>query len=125
MKYVLLAGSLACASFASAQTEIKLEDISKHVGDSVKVCAKVVSSKYLNMTEGGPTMFYLGAAYPKQTLTLVVWKKDRKFFKAPPELTYAEQDVCAVGKIELVGEKPQIVLYSEKQIQVKEEEDDQ
>ena len=123
MKSLLLITAVGLSTTATAQKEIKLEDAANHIGDSVKVCGTVAASRYMNMAEGGPALFYLGDAYPKQVLTLVVWKKDRKFFTKPPELVYAQQDVCAVGKLELVGGKPQIALYSEAQIKVVEEED--
>lgn len=121
MKSLLLIMAVGFSTTASAQKEIKLEDAAKHIGDSVKVCGTVAASRYLSMGEGGPTYFYLGDAYPRQSLTLVVWKKDRKFFTKPPELVYAQQDVCAVGKLELVADKPQLTLYSEAQIKVVEE----
>jgi hypothetical protein len=123
MKSLFLILSSVLTAAAYGQKEIKLEEASRHIGDSVKICGTVAASRYMNMAEGGPTLFYLGDAFPKQTLTLVVWKKDRKFFTKPPELAYAQQDVCATGKLELVAGKPQISLYNETQIKVVEEEE--
>ncbi|MDB5251484.1 MAG: hypothetical protein JWP27_653 [Flaviaesturariibacter sp.] len=124
MNLRFLAALIGLPLASAAQQKIKLEDVASHAGDSVTVCATVAACRYLNRADGGPTYFYLGAPYPRQSLTLVVWKKDRTFFKTPPELTYADQDVCVAGRIEIVAQKPQIVLTNEKQIRVVDEDDD-
>jgi hypothetical protein len=103
--FILLFG-IACFS----QVEIKLEDVSKHVGDSVKVCGKVFSGRYLEQSKGSPTLLNMGAAYPNQLLTIVIWGDLRKEFSKAPEELFMDKDVCVIGRIELFREKPQIVV---------------
>ena len=54
--------------------------------------------------------------FPNQLLTLVVWGSDRKNFSNTPEIFYINKNVRVSGKVMLFKEKPQLVLYSEKQI---------
>jgi len=49
MKSFLLQVSLLFIPLISlAQTEIKLEDVSKHIGDSVVITGKIYSGRYLH-----------------------------------------------------------------------------
>ena len=41
---------------------------------------------------------------------------NRKAFGKAPELDYKDQEVCVVGKVEVFREKPQVVLYSSRQL---------
>jgi hypothetical protein len=102
--------------FCLAQTEIKLEDVSKHIGDSVVITGKIYSGRYLNSSKGSPTLLNMGDLFPNQLLTLVVWGSDRKNFSNAPETFYIGKNVRVSGKVTLFKEKPQLVLYSEKQI---------
>nr|WP_276504847.1 hypothetical protein [Terrimonas sp. H1YJ31] len=61
MKYLisfLLLFGVALASFG--QEIIKLDDVSKHVGDSVKVCGKVYGIRYLEQAKNSPTFINVG-----------------------------------------------------------------
>lgn len=100
---------------AQAQKEIKIEDVANHVGDSVTVCAKVYGGIYLERSS--LTLLNVGGAYPNAPLTLVI--RQREKFKEAPETFYKDKEVCITGKIVLFREKPQIELYEEKQIVVK------
>ena len=104
-------------SFASvAQTEIKLEDIGKHVGDSVKVCGKIFGGIFLDRSKDTPTFLNVGGLYPNNPLTIVIWADLRKQFEQKPEEFYKDRNVCIFGKISLFRDKPQIVLYSKTQL---------
>ena len=117
MKRLLFLSCLSFIAVASfSQIEIKLEDVSKHVGDSVKVCGKVYSGRYLEQSKGSPTLLNVGAAYPNQLLTIVIWSDVRKEFEKAPEEMFMNKDVCVIGKIELFREKPQIVIRSVQQL---------
>ncbi|NOT50031.1 MAG: hypothetical protein HOP10_01990 [Chitinophagaceae bacterium] len=100
---------------AQAQKEIRIEDITSHVGDSVTVCAKVYGGIYLDRSN--LTLLNVGGAYPNAPLTLVI--RQREKFKEAPETFYKDKEVCITGKIVLYKEKPQIELYEERQIAVK------
>ena len=104
-------------SFASvAQTEIKLDDIGKHVGDSVKVCGKIFGGIFLDRSKDTPTFLNVGGLYPNNPLTIVIWADLRKQFEQKPEEFYKDKNVCIFGKITLFRDKPQIVLYSKNQL---------
>ncbi len=101
-----------------AQATIKLEDVLKHVGYSVTVCGKVAGGRFLEQMENSPTFLNLGAAYPNQLLTIVIWKEIRGQFETVPEDFYMNKDICITGKIILFRERPQIVLYKKEQLQI-------
>ena len=118
MKYFLLITSLFCTGISFSQTAIKLEDAAKHVGDSVNVCGKVAGGIFLEQMENSPTFLSLGAAYPDQLLTLVIWPDQRAQYKPEPETQYMDKDVCVTGKIVIMRDRPQIVLYKKDQIKI-------
>jgi hypothetical protein len=103
---------------AFCQVEIKPADAAQHVGDSVTFTATIVSGRYLHSSKGGPTLLNVGAPYPNQLLTLVVWAEDRKNFEEAPEMAYVKKVVKVSGKVELFKEKPQIVVRTDKQIMI-------
>lgn len=105
---------LSLSSFA--QTEIKLDDVQNHVGDSVKIMAKIYTGKYLESAERTPTFLDVGGKYPHEKLTLVIFGDVRKQFKDAPETFYEGREEWITGKIELFKDKPQIVIYSPGQI---------
>lgn len=119
MKKVLVAaGSLLLAVMAQAQQVIKIEEIGKHIGDSVTVCTKIYDGVFLERSKGSPTLLNAGAAYPGSPLTIVIWADAREKFTVAPEIFYKDKDICITGKITVYKDKPQIVLYNEKQVTV-------
>src|SRR5882757_4022477 len=104
-------------SFAAfAQTAIKLEDVGKHVGDSVKVCGKIYGGIFLDRSKDTPTFLNVGGAYPNNPLTIVIWADLRKEFEQKPEEFYKDKNVCIFGKITSFKDKPQVILYSKDQL---------
>ena len=112
---LLLLGIIFSAT-AFCQTTIKLEDVATHVGDSVKVCGTVFGGIFLERAKGTPTFLNVGAAYPNNPLTLVIWPDVRATFTDKPETMYKDKAICIIGKVELFKDKPQIVIYSKEQI---------
>ena len=105
---------LSLSSFA--QTQIKLDDVQNHVGDSVKLMAKIYSGKYLENAENTPTLLDVGGKYPHEKLTLVIFGDVRKQFKNAPETFYEGRQEWITGKIQLFKNKPQIIINSADQI---------
>ena len=101
---------------AFCQTEIKLEEIGKRIGESVKVCTKIYGGIYLERSKGTPTFLNAGGSYPNNPLTLVIWSDVRKEFADKPEEFFKDKMVCIFGKVELFKDKPQIVIQSKSQI---------
>jgi hypothetical protein len=93
-----------------SQSTIKLEDVSKYIGDSVTVCGKVSDGRYFEKSKCAPTFLNLVAAFPNHSLTIVIWNDVRKQFETAPELLFKNKEVCFTGRIELFKEKPQIVV---------------
>jgi hypothetical protein len=118
-KIWFVSAAILLAFAASAQKEISIDSLSLHVGDSVTVCTKIYGGIYLDRSNGTPTLLNAGGAYPNAPLTILIREDARKKFTNPPEVFYKDKDVCISGKIILYKEKPEIVLYDEKQIVVK------
>lgn len=99
-----------------AQKQIKLDEASKNIGDSVSTCGKVFSARYFEGSQDAPTLLNLGAAYPNQLLTVVIYGEARKLFKEAPEVFFKDKNICVTGKLTLYKEKPQIIIYKPEQI---------
>ena len=118
-KYWLAAAAIILAATAQAQKEISIDSLSKHVGDSVTVCTKIYGGVYLDRSKNTPTLLNAGGAYPNAPLTIVIWADARQKFKEAPEFFYKDKAVCISGKIILYKEKPEMVVYDEKQLLLK------
>jgi micrococcal nuclease len=115
--FFLLGLGLSAGIMASAQVRtIPAADAAKHVGDSVTVCDKVYSARWLENAKNQPTFLNLGEAYPNQLLTVVIWENVRKSFGYKPEEKLMDKKVCVTGKIEEFRGKPQIVLHQAAQL---------
>ncbi|GAB4093497.1 hypothetical protein [Flaviaesturariibacter terrae] len=124
MRLILLALLLGAAAGASAQrTTIKVDEAASHIGDSVRICATVRSSRYYVQVQGKPTVFYFGKPYPNHQLSVVIWEKDRKNFPKPVELLYGDGALCFYGKLTLVDGRPQLEVTTPDQIGLQEEGD--
>lgn len=102
-----------------AQKEIKAEDAKDNVGDTVKVCTKIFDSNYDEISKGSPTYLYTSQQNPTAALTFIIWGEKRKYFDYKPEKDLKERDVCVTGKIELLKDKPIIVIDKQSQIEIK------
>ncbi|MEO6613664.1 MAG: hypothetical protein ABIT05_12815 [Chitinophagaceae bacterium] len=119
MKQLFAFIAVLLSAAALAQKEIKIEELNEHIGDSVTVCTKIYGGIYLDRSKGAPTFLNAGGSYPNAPLTIVIWDDARKLFKEQPEVFYKDKEVCVTGKVILYKEKPEIVVYDEKQITVK------
>ena len=89
-----------------------------HIGEKATVCGEVVSAYYAKSSRGEPTFLNLDEAYPNHVFTVVIWGDNREIF-GEPEVKYKGKKICVTGKIKSYRGTAQIILYSEKQIQVK------
>jgi len=90
-----------------------------HVGEKATVCGEVVSAYYARQSNGAPTFLNLDEAYPNHVFTAVIWGENREQFNEP-EVQYKGKTICVTGKIKSYRGIAQIVLYSSKQIRLKE-----
>jgi hypothetical protein len=119
MKKITLAFAILCLTVAvNAQQSIKMEDLGKHIGDSVTVCTKIYGGIFLDHSKGTPTLLNAGGAYPNAPLTIVIWPDARAQYKEAPETFFKDKEVCITGKVILYKDKPEIVVYDEKQMAV-------
>jgi DNA/RNA endonuclease YhcR with UshA esterase domain len=109
--------SLFCVVNADAQTSIKLEEVGKHVGDSVTVCGKVADMRYFENSKNKPTLLNIGAKHPDAPLTVVIWEDARSLFTSKVE-DLLNKEICITGRIILYKEKPEIIIEKPEQIVV-------
>ena len=98
-----------------AQTTIKLEDVSRHIGDSVTVCGIVKDMRYFERSKNKPTFLNIGARYPNQPLTVVIWENVRNLFTGKVEDLHGKY-ICITGRIILYKEKPEIIIERPDQV---------
>ena len=104
---------------ASAQKEIRIEEVKDHIGDSVQLRSKVFGVKFFSDSKDPVTLINIGAAYPNQMLTVVVRKDVRgKMSPEPTEKNIIGKEVILNGKLELFKGKPQLVIIDPSQFQV-------
>lgn len=114
-KSLVLFFTFLFADITNAQTKINLDDVSKHIGDSVTVCGPVASIRYFENTNRKPTFLNIGDKFPNQKITLVIWEDVRKNFKEAPE-SLLNKKICITGRIILYKEKPEIVIERPEQV---------
>ena len=121
MKKILALAFVLLSFSAFAQKEIKIEDAAQHVGDSVTLSGKVFGLRYLADAKNSPTFINLGAAFPNQLLTVVIWGDVRSKLTTPPTEENSKGKLLTItGKIELYRGKPQIVLLDPAQMKMSE-----
>jgi len=103
---------------AHAQKSIKLDEAVAHVGDSITVTGKVFSTRYFENSKDAPTLMNLGAAYPNQLLTVVIYGESRSKFSQSPEVFYKNKNITVSGRVELYKNQPQIVVRDASQLSV-------
>ena len=108
MKIFLLVAFIIASSLSYGQAKISLEDINKHVGNSVTVCSKVFGTKHFE--KSGMTFMNLGAAYPSSPLSVVISGKDLPNFIIAPEKMYADKNICVTGVIKEFNGKLEIIV---------------
>lgn len=104
-------------SIANGQTSIRIDEISSHIGDSVIVCGKVSGMRYFENSKDKPTFLNIGAKYPNQQLTIVIWESVRTLFTGKVE-DLMDKEICITGRIILYKERPEIIIGKPGQIVV-------
>lgn len=98
--------------------DININDISKHIGDSVRFCATVFNSRYFESVSNKPTILDVNNNYISQ-LNIIIWEQDRKKFSNAPESLYTKKQVCISGLVEFYNNMPQITIRNRDQITLK------
>lgn len=119
MKGLLTILALTLSLTTLAQTEIGLDELASHVGDSVTVKGKIHGVRYLESAKNTPTFINVGGAFPNQLLTIVIWGDVRKKLNyAPEEKPYVNGFAKVSGKVEIFRGKPQIVVTNPSQLSI-------
>lgn len=103
---------------AAAPQVIHPEEAKDHIGETETVCGKVYGGKYLDQSNGTPTLINMGAAYPNSPFTFVIFGDDRSAFDYKPERYLDGKKICVTGKIKDYKGKPEIIVSREDQIKV-------
>ena len=103
----------------AAQKSVVIDSVSAYIGQNVTVCSKVYGTHVTN-GEKPVTYLNLGAAYPDQKLTVVIFQKDRPNFPPSPEDYYRLKEVCVTGMLKLYKDKPEMILSDKSMISVTE-----
>lgn len=112
--------SVVCLfSFAAlCQTQVSLDSVSRHVGEKVTVCGRVFGTRFLSQSASQPTFLNMGAAFPDNPLTVVIFGDDRKNFSKPPEELYAGKSICVTGIVKQYKGKAEIIIDKQEEITV-------
>lgn len=95
--------------------DINLSDISKHIGDSVRFCARVYNTRYFESAVNKPTILDVNDSFTSQ-LNIIIWEQDRKNFSNAPESLYYKKKICVSGVVESNNNIPQIIIRNRHQI---------
>ena len=117
----LFVGFFLLSSTVSAQAEqaIEVKEAYKYVGETKIVCGRIVSTKYLKRSSGGPIFLNFGRDYPNQQMTGLIWfGRFSEYFSYKPEKKLKRKTVCVKGLISEHEGKTQMEIRTEKQIKI-------
>lgn len=95
------------------------DEAAKKIGDSIEVCGKIYGGRFFETSNGSPTLLNMGAAYPSSPLTIMIPGKVRSQLGYVPEQQLKDKNVCVQGRVILFKDKPEIIVYSISQLQVR------
>lgn len=94
-------------------------EATQHVGDRARVCGPVAEVVQVSEIGGAPTFINLEREHPDQSFTVLIWERDRRRWRVPPEEQYLNRDICVTGQIQLHEGTLQIIISSPQQIHVR------
>lgn len=65
-----------------------------------------------------PTFLDLGADYPNNLLTVIIFGENRQKFTGFPEVLFTNKNICVTGKLEDFKGRPEIIVSNPDQIKV-------
>lgn len=102
------------ANCAKAQTAVTIKEVVNYVGKEVTLSDSVYTARTLDNL----SLLNLGGAFPKETITIVVFKADREKFEKEPVTLFEHKRISVTGKVSLYKDKLQIVVNEPKQLKV-------
>lgn len=97
-----------------AQEKITEVDINKYLNTNVKYCDKV----YSTYKSANVILLNLGDKYPKQKLTVPIFKEDWHKFEYRPEEYLNNKIICITGELTLYKDTPQVVARKPEAIEI-------
>ena len=105
--------------YAQSEQTIEVKEAYKHVGETKIVCGRIVSTKYLKRSSGGPIFLNFGRDYPNQQMTGLIWfGRFAEYFSYKPEKKLKRKTVCVKGLISEHEGKTQMEIRTEQQIKI-------
>ena len=105
---------ILASGFAKAQTTVTIKEVVNYVGKEVILCDSVYSARAMDNI----SLLNMGGKFPKEVITVVIFKSDKpKFGKEPVEL-YGNKRICVTGKVTIYKDKLQLVVNDPKQVKV-------
>ncbi len=106
------------SQFIYAQKLVPIDSVSTYVGQSIKVCDKVVGT-FVTKSDKPLTYLNLGADHPKAKLTIVIFQKDLVNFPLTPSDHYKGMNICITGEVSVYKDRLQIIANKPDQIEIK------
>ena len=101
-------------SQAKSQTKVTAKEVVNYVGKEVTLCDSVYSARAMENI----SLLNIGGKFPKEVITMVVFKSDKPKFESEPVELYQNKRICVTGKVTLYKDKLQIVVNDPKQVKV-------
>ena len=121
--YIFLSLSLLLVTsniVGEEEQAINVKEAYKYVGETKIVCGRIVSTKYLKRSSGGPIFLNFGRDYPNQQMTGLIWfGRFSQYFSYKPEKFLKRKNVCVKGYIFEFEGKTQMEIRSEQQIKIR------
>ncbi len=106
---------------SESEKAIDVKEAYKYIGKTKIVCGRIVSTKYLKRSSGGPIFLNFGRDYPNQQMTGLIWfGRYSDYFSYKPEKYLKRKNVCVKGYISDFEGKTQMEIRTEKQIKIRE-----
>lgn len=99
---------------SNGQTTVTAKEVVNYVGKEVTLCDSVYSARAMDNI----SLLNIGGKFPKEIITMVIFKSDRGKFKKEPVELYNNKRICITGKVTLYKDKLQIVVNDPKQIKI-------
>lgn len=97
--------------------EIPSAEAKNHIGQTVTVCGRVESTRYLSSSEHKHTFLNFDKPYPDHTFTAFISGENRAKFDKPEE-EYLKRDVCVTGEVKNYNGRPEIEVSDSSQIRL-------
>ena len=98
---------LSIALFPVMAQTIPAADAKNYIGERTTVCGLVANKRVASQSQGAPTFVDLDKPYPSQSLTVLVWERDKGNVGSLP----GSGQLCVTGLIVQYRGKAEIVLH--------------